>query len=506
MNKRLRHIRKILRILRPRFEVGGLDISNGGAVFTSFHPETHKLKKGSVQFPPGTVEGGVIKNMDAFVHSLETLYASITHRKNKQLPIIVSISDEHVYTQTFTLPAMKRSDFNEAVELNMQSVSPLDFSTVYADWEDIGEKKETGDREILASFIEKKYVDPISKALEMSGFLVLAVEQRATSLTRVLTQQDKAFQEKDPYFMASVHVDGVSVSIIRNGRMYFNRFTPWRDVIDNDKKTVSFDLFKSLLEREMNQLKNFFLSRFHEEIGGVYVIAQALEQETTTILSDAVSFPVRRPLLKGGAFPNVWLASLGVALRGLLPRSKDTKISIAAEGTEEQFLHSQIISFATLWRNILATVSFILIASFFGGYLFLDSFKESIQIDISRSFGESQIISEYLGLKEEAERFNSILAEAQVIKQQQQRWHPIIREVFESTGPQVLLERVHVQSRTQPINVYGRTMEQSDALAFKNTLESSDRIKSVSLPLSGFTQSDAVTTNFQMTFEIEEGR
>lgn len=503
MHKSLRHIRKLLRVLRPRIEVGGLDITNGGAVFVSFHPETYALKKGSVAFPPGTVEGGVINDKKAFIASLQQLVRTIGFKKGKQVPVIVSISDEHVYTQTFTLPRMKRSEFREAVELNMQSVSPIDFKDVHADWEDIGEKEETGEREILASFIEKKYVDPLSEALEKAGFLVLAIEQRASSITRVLAQQEKAFHQKTSYFLVSVHIDGISFSIIRNGRVYFNRFTPWKDVIDNEKRTVSFDAFKTLIQHEINQLSNFFFSRFHKELGGIYVVSHTFQKEIVETLSQATSFPVRRPILKGGTFPDVWFSSLGCALRGLLPRSKDTKISIASEGTEEQFFHSQVISFITLWRTILITVSFILLASFFVGHLFLVSFKDTIQADVSGAFSNSQVISEYLGLKKEAERFNTAINEARVVKQQQQAWHPMIQAVFDNAGSQVLIERIHFQSPNQPVIVTARTTEEQYALEFKNKLAAIEGIKNVSLPLSAFTRNDAVTINFQMTFEVQ---
>lgn len=503
MHKSLRHIRKLLRVLRPRIEVGGLDITNGGAVFTSFHPETYTMKKGSIAFPPGTVQGGVIQNKEAFKASLQKLSQTLGFKKNRQIPIIVSISDEHVYTQTFTLPKMKRSEFKEAVELNMQSVSPIEFKDVHADWEDIGEKEETGEKEILASFIEKKYVDPLSQALEEAGFLVLAIEQRASSITRVLSQQDKAFQEKTPYFLVSVHIDGISFSIIRNGRVYFNRFTPWRNVTDNEKRTVSFDSFKTLIQREINQLSNFFFARFHRELGGIYVVSHTFQKEIVEILSTSTSFPVRRPILRGGTFPDVWYSSLGCALRGLLPRSKDTKISIASEGTEEQFLHSQVISFIMLWRTILLTVCFILLSSFFIGHLFLVSFKDTIQNDLERSFSSSQVVAEYLGLKEEAEKFNEAIEGAEVVKRQQQAWHPMIQAVFDNAGSQVLVERVHFQSPSQPVIVNARTTEEQYALEFKNKLATVEGIGNVSLPLSAFNRSDSVTITFQMTFEVQ---
>ena len=43
--------KKIGRILKPRVDVGGLEISDSGAVFMLIDPETKKISSYSVKFP-----------------------------------------------------------------------------------------------------------------------------------------------------------------------------------------------------------------------------------------------------------------------------------------------------------------------------------------------------------------------------------------------------------------------------------------------------------------------
>ena len=133
----LRSLKKIGRILSPRIEVGGLEISDGGAVYLSLAPETRKITSASVKFSEGVIVGGRVKKYAELVNSLKQLRNHITADKTRKIPVVISISDANVYTQEFMLPQLKLSTLEEAVRLNLQVISPIDFSKSYHDWQRI---------------------------------------------------------------------------------------------------------------------------------------------------------------------------------------------------------------------------------------------------------------------------------------------------------------------------------------------------------------------------------
>ena len=496
--------KKILRFVRPYIEVGGLVISNGSLTFVSIGAQGKNIKKISLKVPAGTIEEGKLVEKKAFLSLLWELHSQITSKKWSKIPVIVSISDADVYTQSFLLPLLKDSNLEEAIRLNMQVISPLDFSRVYSDWQKIGSsQKSTHEMEILSSFTSKELIDSLYDLLIAANFIPVAIEQKAMSIIRLIDFSQKSVPDGEPFFVLYIDSDGLSFSVIRDSSLYFNHFSSWSNVADQRSldREISFTDFRNLIIQETHRVINFYSGRFSEEIKKTYLITPGLEKEVENIIQDNFSLEVVPFQIKDYPVELSFACALGAALRGTIPRSRDIQISLAPEGTETKFIHSQIISFVFFWRNLIIVSLSVLAAAFLGVFILMNVFVKNTTGDLA-NLSSSYNVTYFSSLKKEADSFNESIQRALIAKSQQSHWSWLISEIYRKAGTKITINRIFIQSFNVPVILNARAPKESDAVEFKNALETISSLTKVDLPLSSLVPIDADTVGFQVTFYV----
>lgn len=490
-------------MLRPKVEVGGLDISDGALNFISLHPDTEKISRYSVKNHPEALEQGRVKNPRLFQETLLALHDQITSEKSKKIPVVVSLPDSQVYTQVFSLPPLGGKDLEEAVQLNLQVISPINFSESYSDWERFGSVGVNGhELEIFSSFVEREIVDVLDASLRAAGFFSLAIEQKAVSLARVLNKFVSGFDATKSYLLLFVSGNGLSFSIVKNGSLYFNRFSPWTLISKGALREISFEDFRDLIIQETHRMVNFFSSRFHESIAGLYVAAPDLDEQIRGIVSDNFSIPVYPVLLQEVTVAAQELPAFGAALRGRIPRHSDMQVSLAPQGTEVQFLHSQMTAFVSMWRNITVAVGAVILLAYLGVFLFLLNVSEKLVDDVSY-LSSQQNISYLSALQKEAEMFNKNITLALKARTEQTRWVGVLKAIYKEAGTGILIDRFYAQSLDLPIVLNARAAKENLVIDFKNKLEKIPQISRVDLPLASFSPAGDGMISFKISFSAD---
>lgn len=497
-------LKKVFRFLKPYLEIGGLVISDSGLTFFSFGEKRGQLQKFSLKFPVGVIEEGKLINPKEFFNSLKSLHHQITSKESEKIPVIVSLSDANVYTQLFSLPLLKDANLEEAVRLNLQVISPLDFSRAYSDWQKVESLHSNSNYEIeiLSSFISKEIVDSFYHQLVQANFLPLAIEQKAMSIIRLINFEEKNTLGEEDFFVLYIDSDGLSFSIVHKHSLYFNHFSSWSTVASNYslEREISFADFRNLVIQETHRVINFYSSRFSRDIKNVYLIAPGLEKEVSGILKDNFSLQILPFQIKSYPLELSFACALGAALRGLIPRFQDTEISLAPEGTEIQFFHSQVLSFVRLWRNILIVSLSVILTAFLGIFIFLNLFIKSLTNDLS-NISSSYNTAYFNSLKNEANDFNLKVEKALTVKSQQTRWAWLIEELYQKASEnKITIERILIQSPDVPIIVNARASSESEAVEFKKSLEKINGLSKVDLPLASLTPLESNLVSFQVTF------
>lgn len=497
------NFKKILNVINPQPVLAGLEISDLALRFIKL--KGNNLVSASVKLSPGIIKEGKIKDRPNFISALNNLHSQITRKKRKKIYVIVNVPNVNIYTQVFNLPIIASNNFEEAAKLNLQMISPIDFTDTYSDWQPIGENKtDGGQTEILGALAPKSVIEEFSGSLEEAGFGAAAIEFSALSLARLAVNLGVGIDIKNPYILLQISADGLNFSIIRNGNLYFTHFNSWKTASKEQGK-ISLSDFKELIINETKKVLHFYEARWGGRINKVILVSSGLNKETIQILSENLSLEVQALTLKKfSQSSSDWYCALSSALRGSIPRSQDTIISLASVGTEEKFQRYRIANFINIWRNIVLASSIFVIVVFGASLWFLTNTMESINIPDAGLLKASEI-NELNKLQEKAKIFNKKAQLALNAKQQTSgNWHLFFEKINNIAGDDINLKRIFIQSLETPVLVNAEAIDRETAINFKNALAQQPQFYEVNLPLSNIISSADGPAKFSISFKIRE--
>ncbi len=498
----VKNLKRILNILNPQPLIGGLEVGDADLKFL--------LIKGgdfistSVKLPVGTIVDGKIKDKENFKAGLLKLHSQITLKNKKKIYAVLNISDVNIYAQTFNLPAAAGNNIEEAARLNLQMISPTDFSTVYADWQKIGEIDiDGGQLEILGAFTNRQIVDDYVECLKETNFVVAAVEFSSLAISRLVQESSG-----NPLLLLRLDAGGLSFSLIKNNNLYFNRFVSWPTT---EGRSISLSVLRELIVRETQRVLNFAGKYFpQDQIKDILLIAPALEDKISQIITENFSVSSRRLTLESAkldknllALTPDWFGVLGSALRGLTPRAKDIFISLASVGTEEEFRQHRVINFVKIWRNIILTSLSFILMTFIAVDIFLAKTAGSLNNQIA-NLTNQPAQETFNKIEEEAKNFNIKVDLALKAKSQVSDWAPFLEKIKNLTGEEIIIDRIFIQSKEAPILFNGRAASEKAIIDFKTVLEKEPEFKEINLSLTSIAPTADGKFQFSITFKYND--
>ncbi len=505
-------INRLLNILNPQPPIGGLEISDPALKFVLI--KENKLTFISLNLTAGVIKEGKVNNKENFKAVLIKFHSQITPRLKKKIYVILNIPDINIYAQVFNLPVVAVDNLEEAAHLNLQMISPTDFSSVYSDWQKVGETSiDGGQIEILGAFVPNKIVDEFTQCLKEANFVVAAIEFSGLAISRLISGLKEPINS---FLLLYLTSSGLNFSLIRNRNLYFNHFVLWPA---GEERQISLAAIREIIIREAQKVLNFASSHWPEaQINTLLLAAPALEEKISQIITENFSLSVQKVILSSkladsngqwsivnsqlSTLTSDWFSALGSSLRGLIPRSQDIIISLASTGTEEEFRQHQVINFIKIWRNIaLTSLSFIFIA-FMVVEGFLMKTTDSLNNQLA-NLANLPGLSEVDKFQEEAEKFNERVELGLQVKNQIYNWSPFFEKIKSLAGNDVIIERIFIQSQETSVLFNGRATDEKAVVNFKTKLEQDSQFKDVNLPLAGITPTSGGSLRFSITFKLK---
>ncbi len=352
----------MLRRLNPTPPVGGLSIGDGVLRFLAIKDRA-TVVTASLRLPPGIVVGGIVADPQGLRAALSQLHGQVS-RPTELVHVVLLLPPGLAHAQVFSVPALPERRLEEAARLNLQMISPIEFSTAYAGWERIGKQTSgTGQLDLLGAFAEAAAVDACTAAATDAGFSAVAVEFNSLSLTRLLQRSAAAVGGGEAHLCIEVGEGGITLMVLRNLDLYFSHFHSWAAIREEmGLRDASRDNLLAFLVKEVRKLLNFYASKWGGSVAGVILFAPGLRAEITGALEQAFSLPVKPLVLKD--FPNLdplWLPTLGAALRGAYPRSADRFISLTNAPVQVQYARARLLAFISLWSKLAAVTAAVMV-------------------------------------------------------------------------------------------------------------------------------------------------
>lgn len=480
--------------------VAGLEIKDAAVRIAQF--DGNVLKKSAVLLEPGIIEGGKVRDRERLVNNLKKLRSQFSTVKEK-LPVIAIIPSANIYAQVFSIPALSGKELQDAAELNLASISPIDLSAAYADWQQLSAVPRDSRIEMLGAFASSAAVDDYTSALEEAGFSPIAVEFPALAVARTIRDFAAGIDIKKPQVVLNVSSDGIDFIALRHGNLYFDYFIPWKVVQEEGKagREILFSDFKDTIVREIKKVAAFYGSHWEGKLDKIILVSQALNEEISSFIRE--NFPFEVAELKLSQFrdlPTSWFAVLGSAIRGRIPRSEDNLISLMKIGTEEEYFRGRIRLFVKSWGNIVISSLGFLALIFVLTDSFLYQMSERVASQASGA-GRGPEGTEITELQEQALRFNQLVEKVSFAGKMSNPQSSFFSELGSLSQRRVTLERILVNRETGSVLLSGRANNEVSALDFKNVLVQAG-FTDVSLPLSNIVPNPDQTVSFSLTFRL----
>ncbi|MFH1346690.1 MAG: pilus assembly protein PilM [Spirochaetota bacterium] len=507
------NFKKIFKILNSLPEIGGVEISDSAVKF-AFTREGKSVFI-SLNLASGIVSEGKVLDKNKLKEALTELHSRITPKLKKKIYAVVNISGDNIYAQSFNLPMAASGNLEEAAKLNLQMISPMDFSTAYSDWQKIGEGKiDGGQLEILGAFVSGAIVDDIIECLKEANFVVAAVEFAGLALSRVAVA---ALPQNPDFILMHLGANGLNFIFVKNNNFYFSHFAPWPK---SEERQIKMSVVEEMVVSETQKILNFVGSHWPEtQIKNIFFFTPVLEEKITNIISKNFGLTAQKVVLPAGlkdpagqwsvsdqqiiSLGSDWFSVLGSALRGLIPRSKDIIISLASAGTEEEFRQHQIINFVKIWRNAVLTSLSLILVSFISVDIFVANIVKSIDLQLL-NLANLSVSKDIIDFQKQAKDFNTKIDLALKAKEEIYNFSPIIEKLVNFANEEnVSIDRIFIQSKISDILFNGQANDYQDILDFKARVEDDSQFKEVSLPLSGVTISSGGKSSFGITFKIK---
>lgn len=196
-----------------------------------------------------------------------------------------------------------------------------------------------------------------------------------------------------------------------------------------------------------------------------------------------------------------WFGVIGAALRGIIPRSQDTIVSLAPVGTEESYEQYQLLRMISVWSKSIIAVLFILVCSMgLVNVSFFQDIEDQYLQAVSKPL-DQKIIDKDANLKLAAEEFNNLVAQITEIQKHEKNWNEILNTIFtKATNSSIKIKRVFISAEpANNITIQGSSSAKESIVNFKDSLGSTGLFTDISLPLSGLVEtSEGVTFNLSL--------
>lgn len=165
----------------------GFDISDQSIKFMELVKAGDKFKIGRFGeqgIPLGVIEGGELKNPEAFLKIILGL-KSKWHFSN----IFISLPDDHSYTINLKLPSLRPEEIYGSIELQIEEYVTLPALDVIFDFEVIGQDKETSNLDVGVMAFPRKMIEAYQDVFAKAGLSLLAIETQGGALARALYEE-----------------------------------------------------------------------------------------------------------------------------------------------------------------------------------------------------------------------------------------------------------------------------------------------------------------------------
>lgn len=415
----------------------------------------------------GIVTNGIIEDQKRFAECLDLI---LKQSKIKVECFILSIPSNNMFSRIISFPKVVSGEkLEEAVALAADYQLPVNKDEVYFDWQVTPAEKKS---EVLLVSVAKAVVDSYINAFKSAGLNLRAVEFNSISISRVID-----ISEEEATLIFSSDKSSSNISIFKDKTLYFNRIIPYA------AKS------KQALEQEVRKVIDFFEAETEEKI------VRSISLDKIAPIGPFSSCP-----LLNQNWSN-WFASLGAAKRGLLERSEDNLISVMPVGTEESYEWQKAMVFSGFLLSIITGLCVFFIIAFLGTWMLMLNVHRGIA-NKSNKLATLPVEHEWEQLSAKAVELNDVVNVGSTLTGEMPEWSLLLEDLRARTVEGILINELIIPPLGEGISLKGVAQSRNGLNEFKKSLEKSDLISEVKMPLTDMEKKENIP--FSINFKIKD--
>lgn len=449
--------------------IAGLEISDSYIRLCFF---TQNKKDGSStislqkeqELPKGVIKNGIIQDDQAVIETLKTLFEALPQNIRY---VIATIPAQATYIKVFGFPkAIQGKKLEETMNLTIGFQLPIKTEDVYIDWE---AAKDSESNEVVLAAAKKAVIDQYIAILIAAKLNPVAIEPHIFAVLRAINITEEAHT----LIVDETSTDDILFWIAHKGTVRFVRSLPSHLV---DQK-----------EEEIRKIAAFYEAEHHV----VPTVIQSTEMSLLTTIKE-----------KQDTLPeNVWLASIGAARRGIIPRAQDSLISLMPIGTVKAYKRHQAISFVEFVANTTVGIAAFFSIAFVGVWFLMSSLQQQTLIQIE-NLNALPISPDTAELEAHAQTLNGLTSGAHQALQKIPLWSTILEEIRKRSTQGIIVTNATFPSPEDIVTITGTAANREQLTAFKKTMEASDLFTEVSLPSTNLELREAIP--FSLSFKLKD--
>lgn len=462
-----------------------------------------ELVRKSAPVPAGAVQNGEIKKPAELAQAIKSFWQANKDFFQSKFAIL-ALPSSIAFCDVLKLPQISNEQTAEAVKLNLstKTLFPVELQEIYYDWQPLKSKDIYHHYEMVGLALREKIKQWID-VCSVVGIEPLAFEASAFSAARAIGN----FEHNTGLFIR-IADDGIDLSVIAENEIKFSRFIPMPE------KVESFDQFKEFIKTEARKAINFYVTddQSNEEIKTAAVAFNfAKKNELEEYLAknlgvsvEHIKFSASIKEVAGNLTDDESaLPVLGAAMRGLIKREEDTLISLMPVGTEENYQHTRLLAYVSLWSDIINATVILLALLFVGTWLFLNIIGKRLDQQLAQFQTAFTSQSEIPELEEQARRFNDLTVQISALGAQN-NWIESLEKVTKILGqPNIKIHNINMPDPAGTISASVSASDRNTAIAFRKNMEKNEELESALIPLLPLELKENINMNISFKLKGE---
>lgn len=456
------------KILVPEEAIAGLEItdSNLRLVLLNLDKKTGLISvKEHLERPlePGIIVNGEIKDT-------AKLYSALLDFKKNLMPpvdyIVASIPSDPIYSKILSFPkSIEGVKLDEAVKLAVDFQLPYKSAEAYCSWEACADE---ASQKVFVAEAQKNIIDPYLECLR-KAFHLIALEFQADSISRA------ASLEKNKAILLKITSQtSTGFFIIKNQAIIFSRI-------------LSNRLPEKKLQEEPEKILSFYESAANEKISRIIDLNQ-----NPIAIGEKIEFPEQNK--------NPWLAALGAAERGIIPRSEDNFVSLSPISPQKAYKYHKAVGFSSIMTKLIIGLSIFFTAAFLGTWILMITLQQQ-ETGKTDDLSNLPSMPDLTAVEQKIQTANALISTTAGILKTSPRWSILINELQSSVIDGITISSLDFPSAEGVITITGLAKDRPTLNQFRDKLKSSAMLKDVRLPLTNLEQREGIpfTISFQLS-------